>query len=142
MSAEADAIIATLGLRPHPEGGWYAETFRDEVTDGGGRARSTAIYYMLKAGERSRWHRVDAVEFWLFHKGAPLRLSIAAPGGPASTVALGADMAKGERPQHVIPAHAWQAAESLGAYSLVSCIVAPGFEFRGFELAAPGWRPD
>ncbi len=137
----ADDIIATLGLLPHPEGGHYRETFRDSATDAHGRARSTAIYFLLKAGERSHWHRVDAVETWLFHAGSPLALSIAPDGGPITTLRLGADIAAGERPQGIVPAGHWQSAESLGAYTLVSCTVAPGFSFAGFELAPPGFVP-
>ncbi len=130
-----EAIIATLGMQPHPEGGHYVETFRDDQ-DGAGRARSTAIYFLLQAGERSHWHRVDASEIWLWHAGAPLKLSV---GG--EDWMLGADIAAGERPQIVVPANAWQAAESVGAWTLVSCVVAPGFEFSGFELAPSDWTP-
>ena len=129
-----DAIIATLGMRPHPEGGHYVETLRD-TAGADGRARATAIYFLLRQGERSHWHRVDATEIWLWHAGAPLALSI-----EKTRVTLGPDLAAGERPQAVVPAHAWQAAEGLGAWTLVSCVVAPGFEFAGFELAAPDFR--
>ncbi len=137
----ADAIIAALGLKPHPEGGHYLETFRDERTIEG-RSVSTAIYFLLKAGEISRWHRVDAVEIWHHYAGAPLQLSVVA--GKASPVAvhlLGSDLAVGEWPQIVVPAGHWQSARSLGAWTLVGCTVAPGFEFSGFELAQPGWEP-
>lgn len=137
---EADDIIARLGLARHPEGGWYRETFRDEA-DSTGRARSTLIYYLLKKGERSHWHRVDAVEVWHWYAGAPLLLSVAHPGGPPTCRRLGSDLDGGEEPQYVVPAFAWQAAESVGAWSLVGCQVAPGFEFSGFELAPPGWEP-
>lgn len=138
----ADEIIAQLGLQPHPEGGHYAETFRDAQTDAAGRSRSTAIYFLLKRGERSHWHRVDAVETWHWHAGAPLRLSIAAAAGAAvSHLVLGSDLAAGQRPQGIVPMHHWQAAESLGEWTLVGCTVAPGFEFGGFELAPPGWMP-
>ena len=136
----ADEITAALGMRPHPEGGHYVETFRDD-TGPDGRARATAIYFLLREGERSHWHRVDAVEIWLWHAGAPLALGIAAPGEKSERVMLGADLAAGQRPQAIVPAHAWQAAETLGAWTLVSCVVAPGFEFSGFELAAPGFTP-
>lgn len=138
---QASDIIAALGMRRHPEGGWYAETFRDE--DGGGRAHSTAIYFLLEATDRSHWHRVrDAAEVWHFHAGAPLELSVWREGGEAiEKVCLGVDIAAGERPQGVVPAGWWQAARSTGAWTLVGCTVAPGFLFSSFELAAPGWEP-
>lgn len=133
-------IIRLLDLKPHPEGGHFRETFRDERTiDGGGRAVSTAIYYLLTRGERSHWHRVDAVEVWHWYAGAPLALGIAVPA--RTTITLGPDLARGERPQAVVPAHAWQSAESLGDWTLVGCTVAPAFEFAGFEMAPPGWAP-
>ncbi len=132
----AEAIIRTLGLAPHPEGGWYGETFRDSAVDQNGRPRCTAIYFLLEAHQTSAWHKVDATEIWLWHAGAPLRLSIAAElGGPVEDATLGPDLAAGQRPQGVVPAHAWQSARSLGAWTLVSCVVAPGFSFDGFELA-------
>ncbi len=138
----AAQIIEKLGLQRHPEGGWYVETFRDEASDASGRARSTAIFFLLEAGERSHWHRVDAVEIWHWHAGAPLELSLAEPdGGAEQTLRLGPDVLNGETPQGVVPMHWWQAAQSLGAWTLVGCTVAPGFEFAGFELAAPDWRP-
>jgi predicted cupin superfamily sugar epimerase len=138
----ADEIVAALGLQPHPEGGHFAETFRDPQVDAAGRARSTAIYFLLKAGERSHWHRVDAVEIWHWHAGAPLRLSLAAQAGAAiAHLTLGPDLAVGQRPQGIVPQHHWQAAESLGDWTLVGCTVAPAFEFSGFELAPPGWSP-
>jgi predicted cupin superfamily sugar epimerase len=133
-------IIRLLDLAPHPEGGHFRETFRDKRTVEGGRAASTAIYFLLARGERSHWHRVDAVEIWHWHAGAPLALSIAA-GGTTSTVRLGPDLAAGERPQAVAPAGVWQAAETLGDWTLVGCTVAPGFDFSGFELAPEDWRP-
>jgi predicted cupin superfamily sugar epimerase len=102
---------------------------------------STAIYYLLRRGERSHWHRVDAAELWHFHAGAPLRLRIAPERGPHETLSLGVDLADGERPQAVVPAGAWQSAESLGEWTLVGCTVAPGFAFEGFEMAPPGWEP-
>lgn len=135
----AEAIIAELGLAPHPEGGWYVQTFED-APGPDGRARSTAIYFLLEAGQVSHWHRVDAVEIWHWHAGAPLELSIAAPGGVETTI-LGVELAAGQRPQAIVPAHAWQSARSQGEWTLVSCTVAPGFRFDGFELAAPGWEP-
>jgi hypothetical protein len=141
--SDAEAIIRRLGLVPHPEGGHYRETFRDSRLLASGRATSTAIYYLLRAGERSNWHRVDAAEVWLWHAGASLRLSSAAPtpGSVRTEVRLGMDLAAGEAPQHVVPAGHWQAASSLGAYTLVSCTVAPAFEFSGFEMAPPGFEP-
>lgn len=136
----ADEIIGALGLRPHPEGGWYVETFRDSQGVAG-RAHSTAIYFLLRAGERSHWHRVDAVETWLFHAGAPIELGVSDDGKTSRTVRLGAALLDGERPQVVVPRGAWQAARTLGEWTLVSCTVAPGFEFKGFELAPAGWSP-
>jgi len=139
-SLSAADVIRLLDLRPHPEGGHYRETFRDPRQDGNGRSVSTAIYFLLAAGERSHWHRIDAIEVWHWHAGAALALRIAGADGVA-TVRLGADLAAGERPQAVVPAGAWQAAESLGAWTLVGCTVAPGFDFRGFELAPTDWTP-
>ncbi|MCB1386986.1 MAG: cupin domain-containing protein [Nitratireductor sp.] len=137
----ASEIVGLLGLAPHPEGGWYRETFRD-AAGADGRSHGTAIYYLLEAGQRSHWHRVDASEAWHFYAGGPLRLGIAATRqGPAEWRILGADLAGGERPQIVVPAHAWQSAEPLGDWTLVGCTVSPGFEFSGFELAEPDWRP-
>ncbi|BBK40184.1 cupin [Allostella vacuolata] len=135
---EAEAIIVALGLQPHPEGGRYAETYR-HAPPGGGRGAMTAIYFLLRRGERSHWHRVDADEMWHWYAGAPLRLSIAGAGGRRDPV-LGPDLAAGARPQLLVPAGDWQAAESLGAWTLVGCTVAPAFEFAGFELAPPGWE--
>ncbi len=138
----ADEIIALLGLAPHPEGGHYRETFRDPMTLPSGRAASTAIYYLLRRGERSHWHRVDAAEIWHWYAGAPLILRIApANSGARTNHRLGADIATGERPQIVVPAGYWQAAESLGDFTLVGCTVAPAFEFSGFEMAPPGFEP-
>jgi predicted cupin superfamily sugar epimerase len=131
----ADQVIAALGLQPHPEGGWYRESFRDQRCDGDGRARSTAIYYLLRAGERSVWHRVDAAELWHFHAGDPLLLKLRHDDEVETEVVLGADLLDGQRPQGVVPAGVWQAAEPLGAWTLVGCTVAPGFMFEGFELA-------
>ena len=135
----ASDVIATLGLQRHPEGGWFVETFRDDASQDG-RARSTAIYYLLEAGETSHWHRVDAVEVWHFHAGAPLQLSLS-DGTSVDRHVLGSDLLDGQRPQVVVPQGAWQSAASLGAWTLVGCTVAPGFTFEGFELAAPGWMP-
>ena len=130
-------IIATLNLRPHPEGGWYTETWR---ADGGGRPVGTAIYYLLEAGQRSHWHWVDADEIWHFYAGDPLILSVAeTDAGPAQDHVLGPDIAAGQRPQVRVPAHHWQAARTTGTYTLVGCTVSPGFDFAGFEMAPPGF---
>jgi predicted cupin superfamily sugar epimerase len=137
----ADQIIQLLNLKPHPEGGHYGETFRD-AAGAGGRAASTAIYFLLMRGERSHWHRVDAAEVWHYYAGAPLKLEIAETDeGPIRCLRLGIDFSAGERPQAAVPPHAWQAAESLGDWTLVGCTVAPAFEFAGFELAPQGWAP-
>jgi predicted cupin superfamily sugar epimerase len=136
----ADDIISLLGLQPHPEGGHYRETFRDAPAGASARAHSTAIYFLLRAGEVSRWHRVDAAEVWHWYAGAPLQLTIADASGRRD-VRLGMGLAAGERPQAVVPARAWQQARSLGAWTLVGCTVAPGFEFAGFEMAPPGLDP-
>ncbi|CAJ0889414.1 hypothetical protein AMST5_03960 [freshwater sediment metagenome] len=136
----AAEVARLLDLGPHPEGGFYRETFRD-AAGAGGRAASTAIYYLLPAGQVSAWHRVDAAEIWHWHAGAPLELTLFADG--RHTVhRLGADLPGGERPQGVVPAGVWQSARSLGAWTLVGCTVAPGFEFAHFQLAAPGEIPD
>ncbi|ORE94703.1 hypothetical protein ATO13_11526 [Stappia sp. 22II-S9-Z10] len=136
----AKAIIAALGMQPHPEGGYFVETFRDAAD--GGRGHSTAIYYLLEAGDCSAWHRVnDAAEVWHYYAGAPLALTLSPNGHDAVAHRLGPDIASGERPQVVVPAGHWQTAESLGAYTLVGCTVAPGFVFEGFEMAPPDWRP-
>ncbi|MFI4996960.1 MAG: cupin domain-containing protein [Hyphomicrobiales bacterium] len=175
-SYSANEVIGLLGLAPHPEGGWYRETFRDPRLVEMDRPASTAIYFLLKAGEISHWHSVDAAEVWLFHAGAPLALSISTDGSTIVTHRLGGDLAAGERPQAVVPASAWQSAKSLGEkslgekslgekalgekisgnvstgdrslvrrssgdWTLVTCTVAPGFEFAGFKMAPPGWRP-
>jgi uncharacterized protein len=144
MRMTADEIIRLLALQPHPEGGHYRETFRDPGRDSGGsapgRAHSTAIYFLLKAGEVSRWHRVDAAEAWHWYAGAPLLLTVAGEIGRRE-LRLGMDLAAGERPRAVVPVHAWQQAQSLGAWTLVGCTVAPGFEFAGFEMAPPGFEP-
>ena len=140
MTTAAD-IIARLELRPHPEGGHYRETFRDSRTDANRRALSTAIYFLLARGERSHWHRIDAVEVWHFYAGSALNLRIAHHGCRPHAVTLGPDLAAGQRPQAIVPANAWQAAESTGDWTLVGCTVSPGFEFAGFELAKPDWFP-
>lgn len=133
-------IVARLALQPHPEGGHYRETFRDHRTDASGRAASTAILFLLAREQRSHWHRIDAVEVWHYYAGAALALEIVADGLRQS-VRLGGDVASGEIPQTIVPAHAWQAATSTGDWTLVGCTVAPGFDFAGFELAAPDWSP-
>jgi hypothetical protein len=138
----ARSIIATLGLQPHPEGGHYVETWRAEAAFDA-RPAGTAIYYLLQRGERSHWHRVDAAEIWHYYAGDPLALATAPPSGaePATRQVLGPDLGSGQRPQITVPAGAWQAAESLGEWTLVGCTVSPGFSFEGFELAAAGWEP-
>ncbi|MEL7486976.1 MAG: cupin domain-containing protein [Pseudomonadota bacterium] len=136
----AKDIIAELDLAPHPEGGWYRETFRDAAPEGA-RAASTAIYYLLEAGDVSAWRRVDAAEVWHFYAGDPLVLTISENGHDARSVILGLDFATGARPQRVVPPGAWQTAETLGRWTLVGCTVAPGFEYGRFELAPPDWRP-
>jgi predicted cupin superfamily sugar epimerase len=137
---DAGAIIAALGLQRHPEGGWYREIHRSDAAPGE-RAAVTSIYYLLKASERSHWHRVDAEEIWHFHAGAPLELSISADGTQSATYRLGMNLAQDERPQIVVPRGHWQSAHSSGDFTLVGCAVAPGFQFAGFELAPPGWQP-
>lgn len=136
----AEEVAHLLGLQPHPEGGFYRETFRASSPEGG-RGASTAIYYLLRQGEVSAWHRVDADEVWHHYAGAPLELTVSQGGPDRSTVRLGADLAAGERPQAVVPAGLWQTARSLGPWTLAGCTVAPAFEFSGFEMAPPGWEP-
>jgi predicted cupin superfamily sugar epimerase len=136
----AAEIIARLGLRPHPEGGHYRETFRDRP-DGGGRGAMTAIYFLLQEGEKSAWHRVDAAEIWHYYAGDPLSVLISTDGRSMTTHTLGPDLAAGQSPQVMVPPGAWQAAESRGAWTLVGCTVGPAFEFTGFEMAAKTWEP-
>jgi predicted cupin superfamily sugar epimerase len=133
-------IIARLGLQPHPEGGHYRETFRDPRFDANGRTLSTAIYFLLARGERSHWHRIDAVEIWHYYAGSALTLRIAGDDGQRS-VRLGPELAAGEQPQAIVPPHTWQAAESTGDWTLVGCTVAPGFDFATFEMAPGNWEP-
>lgn len=135
---EADDVIARYGLVPHPEGGHYRETFR-AVAEDGSRGAVTAIYYLLKAGEISAWHRIDAVEIWHYYAGAPIRLALSADGRTITTSLLSSDA--GAEPHVVVPAGTWQSARSEGAWTLAGCTVAPAFEFAGFELAPPGWQP-
>ena len=136
----AAAIIARLELKPHPEGGHYRETFRDKRVDANGRSFSTAIYFLLARGERSHWHRIDAVEIWHYYAGSALSLQMADDRGKRG-VRLGPDLAAGEVPQAIVPAQAWQSAESTGDWTLVGCTVAPGFDFAKFELAPKEWAP-
>ena len=134
----ADEIIARLRLSPHPEGGHYRQTWVEAPAEG--RPAGTAIYFLLKAGEQSHWHRVDATEIWHFYAGAPLTLRIAeTEQGPARTLTLGPDLANGALPQHIVPKDHWQAAETTGDWTLVGCTVSPGFRFEGFDLAPPGF---
>jgi predicted cupin superfamily sugar epimerase len=140
-SLSATDVIRLLDLKPHPEGGYFRETFRDVLQLENGRAASTAIYFLLAHGERSRWHRVDAAEVFHWYAGAALRLDIAPENGARHHVTLGNDLAAGDRPQAVVPASAWQSAEPLGDWTLLGCTVAPGFELSKFELAPAGWEP-
>lgn len=139
--SDAAALIAALGLVPHPEGGHYREIFRALAPDGG-RGAVTSIYYLLRAGEVSAWHRIDAVEIWHHYAGGTLELSVSPDGVAVETIRLGPGVALGERPQAVVPPRAWQAAKPTGAWALVGCTVAPAFEFTGFEMAPPGWAPN
>lgn len=133
-------IIRALAMQPHKEGGHFVETWRD-VPEGGGRGAGTAIYYLLQAGERSHWHRVDATEVWHWYAGAPLGLTISEDGHKSAVSHLGPDLEAGQKPQLVVPKGAWQSARSLGAWALAGCTVSPAFQFEGFELAPPDWRP-
>ena len=140
MTARTAAdIIRELDLKPHPEGGHFRETFRDSRLIEG-RAASTAILFLLARGERSHWHRIDAVEVWHYYAGAPLQLSVV-DGATEQVFRLGADIHADETPQVTVPARAWQAAQSLGDWTLCGCTVAPGFDFRAFELAPKDWQP-
>jgi uncharacterized protein len=139
-SMSPEEIIRILGLTPHPEGGYYVETFRDGA-EPGQRSASTAIYFMLTAGDVSQWHTVDAAEIFHFYAGQPLELTIKQPGRAVEVHIVGPNIAAGERPQALVPAGAWQMARPLGAWVLVGCTVAPGFEFSGFRLAPEGFDP-
>ena len=145
MNHTANRICQELDLSPHPEGGWYRETWRSDDVHGK-RAAGTAIHFLLATGERSHWHKVDAAEIWLWHSGDPLTLRVADEAqGPQRTIKLGPDISDDERFQFVVPPHHWQSAEPLSTaagYSLVSCIVVPGFDFAGFTLAPDGWTPE
>ena len=134
-------LIDALDLEPHPEGGWYRETWRAEAPPGG-RAAATAILFLLEQGQRSHWHKVDATELWLFHAGSPLTLrSARGDSGPVRRMRLGGEVLAGEQPQRLVAAGEWQSAEAESGWALVSCVVSPGFEFAGFTLAPPGWAP-
>jgi uncharacterized protein len=133
-------IIATLGMRPHPEGGHFVETWR-HVQPGGARGAGTAIYFLLQAGERAHWHRVDAAEVWHWYAGAPLELAMSSDGQEIAVSILGNDLVAGARPQILVPAGIWQSATSIGTWTLVGCTVSPAFEFSGFDMAAPDWAP-
>lgn len=138
---DAAATVRALGMEPHPEGGWFVETWRHAPADGG-RGTGTAIYFLLEADQTSHWHRVDAAEIWHHYAGAPLELRTATVAtGPVTSVRLGPDLAGGERPQAIVPEGAWQAARPLGGAVLVGCTVSPAFAFTGFELAPEGWEP-
>jgi hypothetical protein len=137
----AQDIIRMLALKPHPEGGHFRETFRDPKQAADGRSVSTAIYFLLARGERAHWHRVDVVEIWHWYAGAPLQLEIAAAPGRVERVTLGGDISAGLRPQAVVPPQAWQAAQTLGDWTLLGCTVAPGFDFAKHEVAPQGWLP-
>ena len=136
---DAREVIERLDRLPHPEGGWYRETWRGP--DVGGRAVGTTIYYLLESGAPSRWHRIDAAEVWSWHAGWALELAISPAGSEVRRFRLGMGLEHGERPQIVVPAGAWQSARSLGDWTLAGCAVAPGFSFEGFELAPAGWSP-
>lgn len=140
--SSATDLIRALELQPHPEGGWYRETWRAPAPDGT-RASATSIYFLLEERQRSHWHKVDAAEIWLWHAGSPISL-LTAPGdaGPVQTVTLGSDILAGDAPQHLIEPGHWQAAQACEGWALVSCVVSPGFEFSGFELAPPDWSPE
>ena len=138
--ADGAVLIAALGLAPHPEGGWYREMWRADAAPGE-RAGGTCIYFLLEAGQRSHWHRVDADELWLWHSGSPIELGIAQENGAVRKFMLGGDVAAGYQPQCLVPATRWQAAEARQGWALMSCVVVPGFDFSGFELAPPGWAP-
>jgi predicted cupin superfamily sugar epimerase len=135
-----EEIIEKLQLLPHPEGGYFRETYRDEG-DGSARGAGTCIYFLLGAGQKSHWHKVDAAEMWHFYAGAPLLLRTSEAPGKVVERVLGADLKEGQLPQLLVPPHVWQAAESTGEYTLVGCTVSPAFEFEHFELAPPGFEP-
>lgn len=137
----AAEVVKLLEMAPHPEGGWFRETWRSDETDEAGRAVGTAIYYLLDVDSFSHWHRVDADEIWHYYAGAPLALSVSRDGVDAEARHLGPMLAAGQRPQLRVPKGWWQSATSLGAWTLVGCTVSPGFDFQGFEMAPRDWRP-
>ena len=139
-SQTADEIIQTLGLEPHPEGGYFRETWRDHRPTGE-RGAGTCIYYLLKENQRSHWHRVDAAEIWHFYAGSPLELTISNDSGSEQVWTLGPQILVDQSPQFIVPSQVWQSARSLGAWTLVGCTVSPAFQFEGFEMAPPDWRP-
>lgn len=141
MTDQARRIIERFQLQPHPEGGWYRETWRGpDGTDG--RSVGTAILFLLEADQKSHWHRVDAAELWFWHAGGPLELRVLDEGEDAPVAfRLGPELLDGDLPHALVPANAWQAARPLDGWVLVSCTVSPGFDFSGFELAAPGFEP-
>src|SRR5262249_42601695 len=136
----AEEVVRRLGLAPHPEGGHFRETWRDQPA-AGVRGTGTAIYSLLRRGERSHWHRIDGREIWHFYAGAPLLLTVSGDGDSVTSHRLGNDLRASEVPQLSVPPGAWQGARSLGDWTLVGCTVSPAFAFAGFELAPPGWRP-
>jgi predicted cupin superfamily sugar epimerase len=133
---DAASVIEALDLRPHPEGGHYRETWRD-LPDDGRRGVGTAILFILRKDEVSRWHRVDAAELWVWQAGAALALR----RSPGRVAVLGPDLRQGEVLHALVPTGVWQAAQSLGAWTLCCCVVAPAFRFEGFEIAPTGWEP-
>jgi predicted cupin superfamily sugar epimerase len=137
-TADGQAIIRALELMPHPEGGWYRETYR-HTGESGERGALTQIYFLLLAGERSAWHRIDAIEVWHYYAGAPLALALSEDGLAIHRLMLGINFARGEAPHVAVSPLTWQAAESRGAWSLVGCTVAPAFSFGGFELGPADW---
>jgi predicted cupin superfamily sugar epimerase len=139
-SLRAEDVVSALGLAPHPEGGWYRETWRDAPPDGS-RGAGTAILFLLSAEQHSHWHRVDAAELWHWHAGGPLVLTLSPNGHDAEAQLLGPDLGANQLPQRIVPAGWWQTAASLGRWTLVGCTVSPAFSFAGFELAPPDWRP-
>ena len=140
MGTNAEAVIRQLGLQPHPEGGWYRETWRAPA-ENGARSGGTAIHYLLQRHQRSHWHRIDATELWLHQAGGALRLRTASRGRVLER-RLGPDVGAGDLAQAVVAPGEWQAADTGADWALMACVVVPGFEFSGFELAAPGWQPD
>ncbi len=137
-----NSIKKSLNLSPHPEGGYYRQTFLDQKENCDGRSISSIIYFLLEYDNHSHWHRIDATEAWFWHKGAPLALTISPDGCSATSVHLGSDIFSNQKPHFVVPSNVWQTAETLGEWTLVSCMVSPSFSFDTFELAPEDWRPD